>query len=137
VLSLKAEDPESASWKQDAKGLESYLAQEKPWLDPELRFSDIASSMNWTESRLSLVIKHGMKTNFQSLLNAYRLAEFERLVHDMDSRSRDILTLAFDAGFGSKASFYRVFKEAHGTTPTQYRDSILRSLPRQASHLSR
>jgi len=34
---------------------------------------------------------------------------------------RDVLAIAFDAGFNSKASFNRVFKRLTGQTPTEYR----------------
>jgi len=137
VLSLKGGNTESHRWKRDANGLAAYLDREKPWLDSDLRSADVANSMKWTESSLSLVIKHGMNTTFQGLLNDYRLGEFERLARDIDSRSRDVLELAFDAGFGSKAAFYRAFKEAHDTTPTQYRNSLFQVLPHKASQLTK
>ncbi|MEG8026442.1 helix-turn-helix domain-containing protein [Sphingomonas aurantiaca] len=38
-----------------------------------------------------------------------------------DGADGDILTLAIDAGFGSKATFNRVFKERFGVTPSTYR----------------
>lgn len=137
VLSLRAGDPESRRWKRGASKLAAYLDREKGWLDPDLRSADVANGMNWTESTLSSVIKHGMNTTFHGLLNSYRLAEFERLAHAADSRSRDVLALALEAGFGSKAAFYRAFRETHDMTPTQYRSSILQSLPQQASQLSK
>jgi len=137
VLSLKAGDPESGRWKRDATSLSVYLDQEKSWLDPDLRSSDVANSMNWTESALSSVIKHGMNTTFHGLLNRYRLSEFERLARNIDSQSKDVLALALDAGFGSKAAFYRAFRERHDTTPSQYRSSVLQSPSQEASQLSK
>ena len=124
VLSLRAGDKDSGEWQRCANSLAAYLDQEKPWLDPDLRSADVAKTMNWTETGLSSVIKHGMNTTFSGLLNRYRLAEFERLACDFDLRSRDVLELAFEAGFGSKAAFYRVFRQAHDSTPSQYRNSI-------------
>ncbi len=137
VLSLRSGTPDSRRWQRNADTLSAYLAREKPWLNPDLRSADVAGELNWTQSILSSVIKHGMNTTFQGLLNDLRLAEFERLARDADSRSRDILELALDAGFGSKAAFYRAFKEAHGTTPTRYRDSLTLTLPRETSQFSK
>jgi AraC-like DNA-binding protein len=31
-----------------------------------------------------------------------------------------VLELAYAAGFNSKASFYRLFRRSHGTTPTAF-----------------
>ena len=41
-----------------------------------------------------------------------------------ENRHRSVLELAYEAGFNSKASFYRVFREAHGTTPTAFRKAV-------------
>jgi len=137
VLSLKAGDSESRRWRHEARTLATYLDQEKPWLNPDLRSADVASNLHWTESTLASVTKHGMRTTFQGLVNDCRLREFERLARNCDSRSRDVLRLAFDAGFGSKATFYRAFRQAHDTTPTQYCDSIVQALSSKASQLSK
>lgn len=133
VLSLKAGEAASGRWKREANSLAAFLDEEKPWLEPDLRSADVANSMNWTESNLSSVIKHGMNTSFHGLLNSYRLAEFDRLVRAAGSQSRDVLAIALDAGFGSKAAFYRAFKEAHDMTPSQYRNSILQSALQETS----
>ena len=93
-------------------------------LESELGLADLAAALGSTENRLSSVINEGLDTSFYGLLNHYRLAEFERLARDPASRDRSVLDLAFDAGFNSKASFYRAFREAHSTTPSAYRNDL-------------
>lgn len=39
----------------------------------------------------------------------------------LDNKQRRILDIALDSGFGSHATFTRVFKEAYGLTPEEYR----------------
>ncbi len=124
VLSLKPRQVEPDRWQEDSDQLTVHLQQERPWLEPDLRLADLAEALGTTENRLSAVINEGLDTTFYGLLNRYRLAEFERLSRDPALRQRPVLDLAFDAGFNSKASFYRIFRETHGITPTAYRKAL-------------
>ena len=102
--------------------------------DAELSLHDLAHSLDSSPQRLSKVINDGLGVGFYALLNNYRLAEFERLVEDPSNRRRAVIELASEAGFSSKATFYRIFREAHGVTPTEYRRAIAR---RRAAEKSR
>ncbi|ANM30382.1 hypothetical protein ABI59_13580 [Acidobacteria bacterium Mor1] len=104
--------------------LEQYLKQEKPWRDPELSLGDLAGSLKLSENRLSELLRQGLGTSFYGLLNRLRLEEFERLAREPGRRDASVLELAFEAGFNSKAAFYRVFREAHGITPGAFRRAI-------------
>ena len=42
-----------------------------------------------------------------------------------EPRMKQRVDLAFESGFNSKASFYRVFRQAHDTTPSAYRKNLL------------
>ena len=124
VLSLKPRPVGVGRWAGEAARLTSYLERERPWLEPELGLNELAEALGSTEKRLSAVINDGLDTTFYGLLNRNRLAEFECLAHDPALRDRTVLDLAFEAGFNSKASFYRTFREAHNTTPSAYRDAL-------------
>jgi|GEM_PF-2437753 len=123
VLTLQAK-PVRSRWRAQSKRLLRYFDRERPWLEPELTLDHMAEAVGLTVNRLSAVLNEGLDTTFYALLTRYRLAEFERLVHLPEARSRSILDLAFEAGFNSKASFYRAFREAHGTTPSAYRGEL-------------
>ena len=71
------------------------------------------------------MINEGLGTTFYDLVSRYRLAHFERLAGDEALRDRTVLDLAFESGFNSKASFYRVFRRVHDTTPSAYRKGLL------------
>jgi AraC-like DNA-binding protein len=102
------------------------LEKDRPWQDPELDLSQLAADMKWSENRLSQVINEDLGSSFYAVLAHYRLAEFERLAQDLDSKERSVLDLAMDAGFNSKASFYRAFRHRYGaTTPTAFRQSAI------------
>ncbi len=99
------------------------LEADRPWLDPDLDLAQLAALMEWPENHLSRVINEDLGSNFYGLLARYRLAQFETLARDPDARDRSVLDLAMDAGFNSKASFYRAFRQRHGaTTPAAFRE---------------
>ncbi|REJ76757.1 MAG: helix-turn-helix domain-containing protein [Acidobacteria bacterium] len=126
--------PPDESLGDEARLLEAHLREQRPWLDAELSLHDLAHSLDSSPQRLSKVINDGLGVGFYALLNNYRLAEFERLVEDPSNRRRAVIELASEAGFSSKATFYRIFREAHGVTPTEYRRAIAR---RRAAEKSR
>lgn len=121
LLSLKPKRTRSKIQSELKRKLISLLENEKPWLDPELTLCDIAKKMDITENSVSAIIRDALDSSFYELINKYRLAEFDRLLKEPALENRYILNLAFDAGFSSKASFYRVFRSSHGTTPNSYR----------------
>lgn len=114
------EGPSAAS----ATELRSLLGSKQPWRDPELSLGDLAAALGWSETRLTTVIRDGLDTSFYALLGRYRLAEFERLARDPATRDRSVLELAYEAGFNSKAAFYRAFRGSHQTTPTAFRKAF-------------
>ncbi len=124
VLALQPRPAADTRWVRECARLHAHLRQQRPWLRPDLRLTDLAGELGTTENRLSTAIHEGLGTTFYALVNRYRLAEFERLAREPGSRRRSVLDLAFEAGFNSKASFYRVFREAHGTTPRAFRDAL-------------
>ena len=74
---------------------------------------------------LSEVINSRLKKNFYDLVNGYRIEQVKKDLSDPAKSHLKILSLAFDAGFNSKATFNTLFKESTGQTPSDYRKSIL------------
>ncbi len=124
VLDLRPRRQGQDSWKQEATRLTTHLELERPWLRPDLNLGDLAEALGSSDNRLSSVLREGLDTSFYALMNAYRLAEFERLAREPSQLHRSVLELAFEAGFNSKASFYRAFRESHETTPTAFRKTV-------------
>jgi AraC-like DNA-binding protein len=56
-------------------------------------------------------------------MTALRVEEFIRATRKAENRNDSMLSLAFDAGFNSKATFNRAFKKAKGCSPKDYFDA--------------
>jgi AraC-like DNA-binding protein len=125
ILSVRPRQADLDRYADDMRKLEQHLEQERSFLDPELTARRLAENLGVTENRLSAVLNDGMQTSFYDLVAGYRLAEFDRLARDADNRGRSVLELAYAAGFNSKASFYRLFRRSHGTTPTAFLKEVM------------
>ena len=96
---------------------------EKLYLNPELTIGELANQLNIPAHHLSKLINEKMRKNFFEFVNDFRIQEFKRLVANPQHKHISILGLAMDAGFNSKASFNRIFKNSTGLTPSEFRES--------------
>jgi AraC-like DNA-binding protein len=96
---------------------------EKPYLNPELSLPELADLLEISRNQLSAVINKIHRINFYEFVNRYRVEEVKSLMRDPSNKHLKLISLAYDAGFNSKASFYRIFKQFTNKTPTEFLDS--------------
>lgn len=101
--------------------LETYMQQEKPYLDNDLTLAQLATMLQMPKHHLTDVINRKLEKNFFNYVNDYRIAEVKQLLQNPDNSEKTILTLAFEVGFNSKTTFNTFFKKTTLMTPTQYR----------------
>lgn len=90
--------------------------------EPDLSLPALARRLATNTGRLSRAINQGLGVNFSAWINGLRA---EAVAEALDAGSdADLLTLAFDAGFASKASFNRAFQAHHGVAPSRYRRGV-------------
>jgi AraC-like DNA-binding protein len=110
-----------SAWKSPLLAL---LEQKQVYLNPELSLSDLAATMGTNTSVLSRVINTGFGMNFNDLINQYRVeavvAQLKKGVH----LRQTLLSIAFDCGFNSKATFNRAFKKLLNQTPVEFLESL-------------
>lgn len=97
-----------------------YLEKDKPYVHPEYNLQGMMQDLDLSQQNLSQTINEHLGKNFYQLINEYRVKEFQRLLKQPEASQFTILGLAYEAGFNSKSSFNRVFKEITGKTPSQY-----------------
>ena len=97
------------------------LRDEGWWRDPDLSLATLARRLGTNTSHLSRALNAG-HGGFAQVLAALR-AEAVAAALERNAEA-DLLTLALHHGFGSKASFNRVFREHIGMTPSAYRRQV-------------
>jgi len=103
------------------KELLDFMEKEKPYLDPELTVTALGERMSFQRHIISQVINSGLNENFYSFINRYRIEEVKKMFSDPAFRNKNILEIAFLAGFNSKSHFNMSFKKLTGLTPKEYR----------------
>lgn len=92
--------------------LEHFMATHKPYLQPDLKITDLTVPLKTNRSYLSKFINANYDMNFSQYINEYRLRELAALLAHPESAEADNLDLIYLAGFGSYHSYYRVKKES-------------------------
>jgi len=119
-VAAAAPDPDAAVLAR----LEILMRTERPWLDPELTFAQFAARTGVAEPVLRRTINHRLgHGHFRSYLNAWRIEEAKRRLRDPAHAGDKIVAVALDSGFASLASFNRVFRQATGVAPSEFRGS--------------
>jgi len=104
-----------------AKDMLDFVEKEKPYLDPELNVSSLGEMLSIQRHVLSQVINSTQKKNFYNFINTYRVEEVKKLFKDPANNNKNILEIAFLAGFRSKSHFNLIFKNETGLTPKEFR----------------
>ncbi len=101
----------------------NFMNEKKPFLTPEITLSYLASEVNVTPEYLSGIINNKLGKNFFDFINHYRIEEFKTRCRAVENKKFTLLSIAYDCGFNSKATFNRVFKNVTGITPGEYASS--------------
>jgi AraC-like DNA-binding protein len=117
----------------DARTAEDYsgrllrlMQEKKPYTANELTLGQLAEMIGITPHNLSEIINTQLGQNFYDFINRYRLQQVQKDLVDPAKSHLKILSIAFDAGFNSKASFNTLFKKSTNLTPSEYRAKMLK-----------
>lgn len=120
TIGLSAPDGLDPELEQLRLRLESMMAAERPYLDPDLNIRQLAGRLNSNTAYLSRVINVGYGLNFNDFINGYRVRAIEERLRAGDHRHYTFLSLALDCGFNSKATFNRAFRKHTGKSPGEF-----------------
>lgn len=84
----------------------------------ELTLSSAAAAIGYDQHYLCRCLRNQCGMSFHSLLNSFRV---ERAKEFLDNHELPATEISHLCGFGSLRSFNRVFREATGMSPTEYR----------------
>jgi AraC-like DNA-binding protein len=102
------------------KRLRSIMEKEKPYLDCNLKYSDLAARLGISVRHLSRLMNEELGISFNEFVNAYRIKEVQKQLLNRENGEHTLLAIALEAGFNSKTSFNRIFKDHTGMTPTEF-----------------
>lgn len=102
--------------------LQNLMETEKPFLDSQLTLSNLAKQLGVNTTVLSHVVNSGFDKNFNDFVNEFRIAEVKNKLQNGAAGNSNLLGIAFDSGFNSKATFNRAFKKFTGVSPKEFQN---------------
>ncbi|MEM6296073.1 MAG: AraC family transcriptional regulator [Myxococcota bacterium] len=111
------------NWAALGAQLEARLRDECWYTEPRLSIRDVARRMGTNETYVSRALNDGLGVTFKACVHGMRVEHAKRQLRDSDE---PVLSVGLDAGFSSKSTFNRVFRDVAGLTPTAYRTSQVR-----------
>lgn len=115
------EPDEERNWHELGATWLARLEREGWWSDPELDLDRLARLLGTNTTHLSKALNEG-HGGFAECLGRLRSAAVARALED--GSGTDLLGLALECGFGSKASFNRIFRAQLGMSPSDYRARV-------------
>lgn len=126
AIKIKESELELQKDEQDfVHALLAKMKNEKYFTNPELTLAKLSEEFNVSPEYLSGVINGRLNMNFFDFVNHHRIEEFKTQCRDPKNKNLTLISIAYDCGFNSKATFNRVFKREVGCTPSEYHKGFL------------
>lgn len=101
--------------------LNHLIDTEKIFLDSEIDLENIAQRLGVHRNMISKAVNTVCGKPFSAYINEFRVRNAILLLSDPANDHLTLETIAFDSGFSSRTTFYRVFKIQTGLNATNYR----------------
>ena len=109
--------------------LERIMREEHAYRSNDISLDKLASMLGTNRTYISRVINRYADKSFWGYVNMYRIAEATEILSDLD-RDVQIKNIYESLGYNSAASFFRVFREETGISPSKYREEVRKIKPR-------
>lgn len=106
---------------------------QRPWIDPEFDIGALARLLGTYPNAVSRALNRVGNTTFYDYTNAYRVREARRLLTDPEERNLKIEALGRLAGFRARSTFFKLFRQHTGQSPSEYRAGLATAMPRVQS----
>lgn len=107
-------------WKVLGEQFSDVVEAQELWRDPDLTLTSLARKLGTNTTYVSRALNEGLGHSFSAFINARRVTAAQALIAQ-GKQTSDLMAIAFEAGFNSKASFNRAFSEFAGCSPSAWR----------------
>lgn len=104
----------------------NHMKVHKPHCDINCSVRTLSLQTDIPERLLSKALNTHSGISCSEFINQYRLKEAVLLLQNMQKSGKTIDAIVVECGFGSRSSFYRLFKEEYSVTPSEYRKQLAR-----------
>lgn len=101
------------------------IESEKVFLRPDFSLQLLADTCKLSTHHVSQILNEEMGCTFFELTNRYRIQEAKILLSQGEAHLK-MEQLAYELGYKSKSTFFNAFKRETNTTPSKYRQLVLK-----------
>ena len=101
---------------------EALFKEEHIYRNPNITRESVAQQLDISAGYLSQVITTNSDDNFSSIINQYRITEVKKMLCDATFDKYSIEAIGLEAGYSSKTTFYKAFKNSTNMTPKTYKE---------------
>lgn len=95
------------------------MEREKPFLDSDLKLSELATTIGTNRNIISSCINSQMGCSFTQYVNTFRTEYAKRIIRQYPDRKMSDIYV--ESGFANETSFFRTFKAMTGMTPMEWK----------------
>ncbi len=107
--------------------IQQFFIENKIFKNPDFNIQQALKNEGLEEKRLRLFVKKEYDQTLGDFINEHRINEFKRMLLAGESSKYNLTGIAKQAGFNSRSTFYRHFKNKEGITPREYLDRVLKT----------
>lgn len=100
--------------------LDHLMTDKKPYLNRNLMKADLAELLGVNSPEMARLLNESIGMNFFEYVNYHRIKEFINLAETEKAKQLTFFGLAQEAGFNSKTTFNKSFKDLMGKSPKEY-----------------
>lgn len=97
------------------------IVMDKRYLEKDFSASQLAAEIGTNSRYISAVMADRFHTNFNGLVNMYRINDAMTLLAEEEHRDKSIEEIGAMVGFATRQAFYASFFRFQNTTPREYR----------------
>lgn len=121
MADLAPQPAPGVDWAARASDWAARVKDERLYADPELSVPRLARMLGTNTAYVSRAFNEGLGRTFSDFINGLRCEDVAARLRD--GAQGDLLDIALECGFSSKASFNRAFRAAYGCSPSAYRQT--------------
>lgn len=110
--------------------VECEMNEKFAYRDAGLSVESLADRLGIHRNTLSHAVNHATGGNFSQYINSLRIKEAIRIISGTEHNELYIDELYEKIGFGNRSSFYRVFKQFTGLSPTEFQKNSVGAVNR-------
>lgn len=101
------------------------MEEERLFTEPQLTREKVAERLDTNRTYLTKVIKEKTGMSYLQFVNSYRINEAIRILSDRENINYPLKQIWSDLGFSSPSTFFKIFQQTVGITPSVYRKQFI------------